>query len=138
MIGADAPLSIEDVIACAPASTEEALDDAVRALADSDIERIGPSLGRLAAQGANATSLCIAATRHFRALHQVTSHPGGPDQGLSALRPPVFGPRRDAMSRQARHWGRTDLQLRSGSTYPAMPLIERAFIRIAMRGRARR
>jgi len=119
-------------------------------LRNSDIERIGPSLGRLAAQGANATSLCIAATRHFRALHQVTSHPGGPDQGLSALRPPVFGPRRDAMSRQARHWGRnrveralsdlldTDLQLRSGSTYPAMPLIERAFIRIAMRGRARR
>ena len=65
-------------------------------------------------------------------------------------RPPVFGPRRDRMARQAQSWGmrpleeavhhllETDLTLRSSSRAPQMPLIERALIRLAMMPRGRR
>ena len=63
------------------------------------------------------------------------------------MRPPVFGPRRDRMLRQAQAWGMfnlekaigiltdTDLMLRSASRAPAMAVIERALIRLAMLNR---
>lgn len=105
-------------------------------------------LRRLEAQGVTPVTLCIQASRHFRALHAAASDPGGPGQGIARLRPPVFGPRRDRMLRQAQTWGmhklegalsdlvETDLKLRSaGQTAPAMALMERTLIRVAMRGR---
>ena len=74
--------------------------------------------------------------------------PGGPSEGIGRLRPPVFGPRRDKIVRQAQTWGaarlegaltmitETDLQLRSaGQNAPAMALVERMLIRLAMLGR---
>ena len=63
------------------------------------------------------------------------------------MRPPVFGPRRDRMLRQAQGWGMrrleqalevlvdTDLTLRSTSRAPTMAVMERALIRLAMLGR---
>ena len=60
------------------------------------------------------------------------------------MRPPVFGPRRDRMLKQAQGWGmhrletavqlliETDLTLRSTSRAPGMAVMERALIRIAM------
>jgi DNA polymerase-3 subunit delta len=90
-------------------------------------------------------ALCIGAMRHFRTLYAVASHPGGPGEGIGRLRPPVFGPRRDRILRQAQGWGAaklqdaltlltdTDLQLRSaGRTAPDMALVERTLIRLAM------
>ena len=142
--GAPEPVSVEDVMACAPASMEEHLDHIINAAAQGDVAQIGPQLVRLAAQGVNPTTLCISATRHFRQLHAAASAPGGPDQGLSRLRPPVFGPRRDVMSRQIRGWGMyrleralsvlmdTDLALRSAANHPPMAVMERALIRLAM------
>jgi DNA polymerase-3 subunit delta len=66
------------------------------------------------------------------------------------LRPPLYGKRRDRVLRQAQGWGAaklqtaltiltdTDLQLRSaGQTAPALALMERALIRLAMLGRSR-
>ena len=97
---------------------------------------------RLEGQGIAPVTLCIGALRHFRALHLVATDKGGIQNGL--LRARVFGPRRDAMARQAGGWGagkledvlrvlvETDLTLRSTSRAPAMAVIERAFIRIAM------
>ena len=137
-----------DIDACAPATTEEGIDDTINALADGDVAGIGVHLQRLAAQGTNPTTLCIAASRHFRQLHSAAADPRGGDAGLSGLRPPVFGPRRDRMSRQIRTWGmhrletalhvllETDAKLRSTTTHPAMAMTERAFIRIAMMARA--
>ena len=100
---------------------------------------------RLRAQGVQPVSLCINATRHFRTLYAVASDPGGPAQGIGRVRPPVFGPRRDRVLRQAQKWNvtrleqaltlltDTDLQLRSaGQHAPAMALVERALIRLAM------
>jgi DNA polymerase-3 subunit delta len=85
--------------------------------------------------------------RHFRRLHTVASDPGGAAAGAGRLRPPVFGPRRDKIVRQASGWGRdrlekalavltdTDLQLRSADTAPPAAVLERALIRLAMMAR---
>lgn len=144
------PLSTDDIVACAPASTEAQLDDVLNIVAEARVQEIGPLLGKLQAQGTNAISLCIGALRHFRTLHAVASDPGGPGAGIGRVRPPVFGPRRDRVLRQAQSWGThrleealvlitdTDLQLRSaGQTAPAMALTERMLIRLAMLGRKR-
>lgn len=140
-----APLSAEDILACAPQTTEAGLDDVLDAVAERRSGEIGPLLQRLQAQGTNAVSLCIGATRHFRTLYAAASAPGGAAAGAARLRPPVFGKRRDKLVRQAQDWGPdqlemvltvltdTDLALRSaGQTAPAMAVMERALIRVAM------
>lgn len=143
-IGDDTPLTPEDITAVAPPIADAALDDIVRAAAEGALQTLGAALPRLAAQGVNPTTLCIALQRHFRQLHAAASHPQGPDQGLARMRPPVFGPRRDQMLRQARHWGlarledvlsqilETDRTLRSSAPVPPGALMERLLIRIAM------
>ncbi|MGM0662502.1 MAG: DNA polymerase III subunit delta [Pseudomonadota bacterium] len=144
------PLSSEDITACAPASTEADLDDVLNIVAEGRAGEVGPVLRRLKAQGVQPVGLCIGATRHFRALYTAASDPGGPGQGIARLRPPVFGPRRDRMLRQAQMWGGerlqqaltiltdTDLHLRSAAQRaPEMALVERALIRLAMLAKAR-
>ena len=103
---------------------------------------------RLRGQGITPVTLCIGMMRHFRTLYAVAAAPGGVSEGINKVRPPVFGPRRDRISRQASQWGvfklqqaltvitETDLALRSAAqTTPAMALVERALIRLAMMGR---
>lgn len=148
--GDSSDLSLDDIDACAPRSTEAALDDVLNVVAESRSGEIGPLIRRLQAQGTNAVSLCIGATRHFRTLYTAASDPGGAASGVGRLRPPVFGKRRDQIIRQANAWGParletaltvltdTDLQLRSaGQTAPAMAVMERALIRLAMLVRPR-
>lgn len=149
MLGDSTEVTPADVDACAPQSNEAGLDDVLNVVADTKSNEIGPILSRLYAQGTQPVALCIAAMRHFRQLHAVASDPGGPASGVGRLKPPVFGPRRDRMVRQASNWGRinleealstiteTDLTLRSASTAPDRALVERMFIRLAMLGRRR-
>ncbi|MFY0682152.1 MAG: DNA polymerase III subunit delta [Thalassovita sp.] len=137
--------SSDDVKACAPATTEAALDDILNIVAEARTPEIGPILNKLQAQGVNPVSLCISATRHFRTLYAACSDPGGAANGVARMRPPIYGPRRDRMIRQAQAWGAhkleaaltllndTDLQLRSaGQHAPAMALVERMLIRLSM------
>jgi len=144
-LGDPDPLSSADVAACAPSSTEAELDDILNIVAEARSGEIGPMMKRLRAQGVQPVTLCISATRHFRTLYAAASDPGGPAQGIGRVRPPVFGPRRDRMVRQAQGWGAqklqdalgfltdTDLELRSaGQHAPAMALVERTLIRLAM------
>jgi DNA polymerase-3 subunit delta len=146
-LGNAEPVSPEDVAACAPASTEAELDDILHIVAEARAGEIGPVMKRLRAQGVQPVALSIAATRHFRTLYAAASDPGGPAKGIARVRPPVFGPRRDRMQRQAQSWGParleealslltdTDLKLRSaGQTAPSMALMERALVRLAMMG----
>lgn len=143
-----APLSSVDIAACAPTSTEADLDDIIHIVAEARHGEIGPVMRKLSAQGVQPVALCIAALRHFKTLYTAASDPGGAAQGMGRLRPPVFGPRRDRMLRQAQSWGsynleaalgllvETDLKLRSaGQHAPAMALVERALIRLAMMAR---
>ncbi|WP_289043052.1 DNA polymerase III subunit delta [uncultured Aliiroseovarius sp.] len=145
-LGDATPVTPDDVLAVAPASTEAELDDLLHAVAEGRSGEIGPVLARLQAQGVQAVGLCIGATRHFRALHAASADPGGPAQGINRLRPPVHFKSRDRMVRQAQNWGvrrleqalqvliDTDLTLRSSQKAPVMAVMERTLIRLAMLG----
>jgi len=142
-----AQLTPEDVALSAPASVEAGMDDALNIAADGKAHELGPVLRRLEAQGVGPVGLCIGATRHFKTLHTVASDPGGAGAGIGKLRPPVFGPRRDRIQRQASNWGmhkleralslliETDLTLRSSADVPQMAVMERALLRLAWMGR---
>lgn len=148
--GDDTPLTPDEIAALAPATVEAEVDDLIEAAADGRSAVLGPLMRRIETQGIAPVTICIAALRHFRALHLASSDPGGAQAGLGRLRPPVFGPRRDRMIRQAQGWGmrgledaihlliETDLTLRSASRAPAMAVMERALIRLAMMPRGRR
>ena len=134
----DTAVSLDDIAACAPASVEAAVDDILNIVAEKKSAMIGPLMRRLQSQGVNAVTLSIMAMRHFRTLHRAACSPGAPIWGVRD---------RDRVQRQSRDWGvmkletalgiltDTDLQLRSaGQTAPAMAIIERTFIRLAMFG----
>ncbi|MGH1355844.1 MAG: DNA polymerase III subunit delta [Thalassovita sp.] len=140
--GDETPVSAKDVAACAPASTEAALDDVLNIVAEGRTGELDPVLKKMQAQGTNPVSLCIGATRHFRTLYAVVANPGG-----RVFIPGSFQ-QKERMQRQAQGWGPaklenaltiltdTDLKLRSaGQTAPAMALVERMLIRLAMLSR---
>lgn len=136
------PLTSADVAMMAPASIEAEVDDVLHAVAERRSGEIGPLMRRLEGQGVAPVTLCIGAMRHFRGLQVAASDPGGVAAGMAKAR--IFGPRRDRMQRQAQDWGmhrleeavalllETDLTLRSASRAPAMAVMERALIRLAM------
>jgi DNA polymerase-3 subunit delta len=139
-----ATVEITDIEACAPVTLDADIDDILHIISEARSAEVGPTLSRLAGQGINPTALCIGAMRHFRLLHAAACDPQGPDVGLSRTRPPIFGPRKDRLVRQARAWGNirlekalselmdTDLILRSSKPVPTMAVVERTFIRLAM------
>ncbi|WP_238368090.1 DNA polymerase III subunit delta [Mesobacterium pallidum] len=144
-LGDTSPVTAEDIAACAPASTEAEVDDILNIVAEGKAAQIGPVMRRLKSQGVLPVSLLIACNRHFRTLYAAASAPGGAAEGIARMRPPVFGPRRDQILRQAQTWGapgleqalqtitETDLTLRSaGQNAPAMALVERMLIRLSM------
>ena len=135
------PVTIEDIEACAPLSLEAGLDDVLNCVAEGRSDEISPIIERLISQGTQPVSLCISATRHFKSLFVISSDPAG----IGALRPPVYGLRRDRLQRQAASWGvaksklalemltDADFNLRSaGQNAPRIALVERVMIRLAM------
>ncbi len=148
--GDASPLTPQEIAALIPASIEAEVDDLIDSVADGRAKDFAGLMRRIEAQGTQPVALCIATLRHFRALHQAASDPQGAASGIGRLRPPVFGPRRDRMSRQAQSWGMialedaisqiidTDLTLRSSSRAPGMALMERMLLRLTMMKRGRR
>ena len=59
-LGDAQPVASEDVLACAPASTEADMDDMLNIVAEGHTAQIGPLMQRLAAQGVQPVGLCIA------------------------------------------------------------------------------
>ncbi|UWQ22131.1 DNA polymerase III subunit delta [Jannaschia sp. W003] len=128
----------EAVALMAPATVDADLDEVIHAAAEGRSDAIGPLMRRLAGQGVSPVQLAIFATRHFGQLH-----------GAAAGTAQPWGPRRDAMQRQARAWGgrrlegalallmETDLVLRSASSAPQMAVMERALIRLSRMAAAR-
>ncbi|SDY31148.1 DNA polymerase III, delta subunit [Jannaschia faecimaris] len=125
------------VAAMAPATVDADMDEVILAAADGRAAQIGPLMQRLSGQGVAPVTLAIFATRHFQQL-----------MGLALGTGQAWGPNRDALQRQARAWGvakaeqalalmmDTDLTLRSSSRAPAMAVMERALIRLAMMARS--
>lgn len=141
-MGDATPVGPEDVAACAPATIEAALDDILNVVAEGRSDQIGPILEKLKAQGVNAVTLCIGTTRHFRTLFNIVANDGG------RIFIPGSFKQKERTQKQARAWGPikletaltilldTDLTLRSaGQNAPAMALVERALIRLAMLAR---
>lgn len=142
-LGSESPLDDVAVTALAPQSEEAEIDDLLAAVTDGRRDRVAPLVARLAAQGLGPVAVTIQALRHFRALLSVAGDPGGVQAGLAALRPPVGGPRRQALQRAAESWRRErieeglralvelDLALRSGGRGPDRALMERVLMRLA-------
>lgn len=140
--GDTAPLTVAEVAALAPGSGETDVLDVVAAAVDGRAGELGLLMRKIEAQGVQAVTLCIQTLRYLRALHSAAADPGGVAAGIA--RSFGFGPRRPAMQAQASRWGmraleqalalvvETDLTLRSTSRAPAMAVMERALIRIAM------
>ena len=142
-LGSRSPVSSDDVQACAPTTSDVLVDRLLAHVADRKPALVSPAFRHVAGRGQNPVSICILATAMFRRIHKVASDPGGPDAGVSRLRPPVFGPRRRQLIEHARLWGvngaenalreflTTDRALRSGRKYPARAFVEHALVRVA-------
>jgi len=141
----ETPITYQDLINCTPASNEAAIDEVLNVILAGNEFKVNQIIGRLRSQGVLPVTLVIAATRHFKALFSIVSNPGGLSAGATALRPPIYGPRKEILINQAQKWGHvkiktaikilttTDLQLRSADQKaPQMSLVERHLIRIAM------
>lgn len=140
----DRPLDAREIAALLPRTSDSGLDPLIDAVADGRVGEVGPMIGRVWAAGMTPTGVLIAVGRHFRRLLSVASAAGGPEQGLARLRPPVFGPRREALFRQTRRWGAPRLErairllfaaartLRSPGERPDRAIVERALIRLSM------
>ena len=136
-MGDSAPMTPAE-LALIAVPTEAEVDETIAVVAEGNLGRAAEALRKLTVQGIGPVTLVLAATRHFRGLHRAKSDPAG----LGALRPPVFGPLRDQMTRQVRAWTvpaleqaleiltETDLRLRSSSKAPDGALVERALLRI--------
>ena len=143
-LGANQPLQAEDVAALAPSGLDAELDAFVTAVASGRAEAIGPLIRRVTASGANPVGLLIGLQRHFRQLLLAASTDGGPEAGLGRIKPPLWGPRRDAMRAQLNAWRRDRLEVaarllfeadgrvRSAERVPALALVERCALRLAM------
>ena len=142
------PLTVEEVDLCAPLSYEAAIDEILDKVSGGLPDEVGPVMERLFSQGIQPVTICIAATRHFKTLFKVVSHPSGAAQGISKLRPPLFGLQKERLERHAKLWGvdkvkralksltDVDLKLRSADqSAPPFALIERTIIRLAIMAR---
>ena len=141
----ETPVTYQDLINCTPASNEAAIDEVLNVILAGNEFKVNQIIGRLRSQGVLPVTLVIAATRHFKALFSIVSNPGGVSAGATALRPPIYGPRKETLINQAQKWGPVkiktaikilttiDLKLRSADQkVPEMSLVERHLIRIAM------
>ena len=141
----ETPVTYQDVINCTPTSNEAAIDEVLNVILAGNEFKINQIVGRLRSQGVLPVTLVIAATRHFKALFSIVSNPSGISAGATALRPPIYGPRKETLINQAQKWGplkiktaikiltTIDLRLRSADQKaPQMSLVERHLIRIAM------
>lgn len=133
--GDTSPLRPDEIDALAPLTVEAEVDEVLAAVAEGRAKAVGGLVKRLEGQGVAPVTLCIGALRHFRTLHASVSG-GNAFYGRN--------PRQEAMTRQAKAWGQvrlekalaelveTDLTLRSSSRAPAMAVMERTLLRLAM------
>lgn len=144
-LGDETSLTYQDISTSIPSSNEAQIDEVLAVVLSGNHSKISQIVNRLRSQGVLPVTLIIVAARHFKILFSIASNPKGPSTGAAALRPPVYGPRKESLINQAQKWGpekiknaitsitATDLQLRSQNQQaPQMALVERLFIRLAM------
>lgn len=134
------PITMDEILKLLPLDRDAEIDAVVATVADGNAEEIGPTLRRLAGSGVTPVSVLIALQRHFRMLFMIVASGGN----LAAVKPPLWGSRRDSVQRQLNRWsaGRletantllleTDASVRSSGRPPEFALIERCALRLAM------
>lgn len=146
LLGVDAkgPLTADEIAALLPPAETAEAEALVRAVMLGHTSEAAVLSGRLTAAGITPVSLAIAAGGLLRQLLAAAAHPGGAQGGLSALRPPVFGARRDAMIAILRRWTAPrlaealsdvhalDRQLRSAGQRPGPAMMERLLLRLSL------
>jgi DNA polymerase III subunit delta len=134
-LGADRPLGADEVALLGPGGLEAELDAFVDAVAGGRTESVGTTIRRVVAAGASAVTLLLGLQRHFRQM-LIAESAGG--------RAPLWGARREAIRAQLHRWRRdrlelatrmlyeTDARVRSAERVPALALVERCALRLAM------
>ena len=138
-------LTHQNISSCIPISNEAQIEEILAVVLSGNHSNISQIINRLRSQGVLPVTLVIAIARHFKVLFSIATNPKGASAGVAAVKPPVFGPRKEKLINQAQKWGpekikgaikiitETDLQLRSANQQaPQMALVERLFIRLAM------
>ncbi|MEM6546708.1 MAG: hypothetical protein AAF713_03075 [Pseudomonadota bacterium] len=135
-------LSAKALLSLAPTTGEGDVDALVAVVASGQSSQIGPILSMLWAMGLTPHAVLIRLAQHLRSLLSVVNSVN-PEQTVGRLRPPVFGPRRQAMLDQANHWApdrldqairllhNTEATLRTPGTRPDLAIVERRLIHIA-------
>ena len=139
------PLTSKDISLCSPISAEANLEEIIHAVTDGKTNKIKHTLNRLEAQGVQPVTICVSFQRHFKLLLNLKNHVGTPLEAISSYKPPIFGPKRNAIINQLKLWNEEtlkialsffvelDLDLRSAtSLYPSLAITERVLIRVAM------
>lgn len=141
--GDPAPLTVDEVEACAPLTTGADESDLAQAVVEERSAEIPRLLRRLAGQGATPVGTVLAVQRVLRAMPGTGAEPGA----LAARGRGVPFRLRDLLARASGNWPtprveaalaallEVDATLRSTQPAPDWPLVERALLRIAMRGR---
>ncbi len=136
-------LTEEDIRVCVPEFGEAGLDRLVESVANRELKEIGLLYRKLSKQDSDPVRVCLFFKRKFRNILTVASHKKGPEAGLTKIKPPLFGPRRQNMLRQATLWGatgaeralleltRVDKIIRGAGTKPVEAIMERTLHRIA-------
>ncbi|MEL7465592.1 MAG: DNA polymerase III subunit delta [Pseudomonadota bacterium] len=143
-------VSPSHLAACAPREGSADVDEMLDAVADGKADALGALFSRLKSQGQSAVSVTLAAGRYFRRLHALASTVdagGSAEAAIGGLRPPVFGPRRDALLRRSRKWRlsavesalslilETDDAVRGRVQTADYAVLERALLKIALSAR---
>lgn len=142
-IKAPVPLEAAEVQALLPAAVEGDAD----AVADATVARRPvealAAYARVAGKGGGPGGVAMALGRAFRQLHALAAAPDGPEAALARMRPPIFGPRRDALARASRQWKGvaleralehildSELSLRATNEIPERALVERLVVRLS-------
>ena len=139
------PLTPQDISACSPISAEASLEDIIYTVSVGASGKVSHILKRLEAQGVQPVTLCLSFQRHFKLLLNLKNHGGTPLEAISSYKPPIFGPKRNAIINQLKLWNEEtlkialsffvelDLDLRSATNrYPSLAMTERVLIRVAM------
>jgi DNA polymerase-3 subunit delta len=150
MLEWESALDLPELNALLPEATETQLDRLVFAVGEGRTDLVGPLMTQVSAAGLAPVAILIGAARHFRVLLGLATASDGTGAALARLRPPVYGPRRDALAAQARSWSaerletanrllfQTDRQLRSAGSRPDHAMVERCLVRLSMMAGPRR
>jgi DNA polymerase-3 subunit delta len=93
-----------DVLACAPIGEGGDLDSAVMAVSARKPGEALTALSRAFSRGKSPGEVAMQFGRWFRMVHAAASARDGAAAAVGRLRPPLYGPRRDALIAAGRAW----------------------------------